>query len=210
MKRIGFVGYESTDIALYLARMFQNRGNATVVVDHTRRLLLMKNAGIPEELIGKSGMYRNVEIYAGGLATKFPKDALIIDYFSYNTPLPELKLCDIVIFVSDMMMCNAQQLKGIEIKEDAEKVLILRDAIPLKYKEKFLIKETGIEISKDNVFVIPYDENDYRSRCYMCMDKKHKLTGLSDVMKKTLLSLYLGIEKVELTRKETALLLKNA
>lgn len=210
MKRVGFVGTESADIALYLARLLQKKESNVVVVDHTKKLSLMRNAGIPEELTGKSSMYKNIEIFAEAAACQFRKDAEIIDYFGYQTDRQELKKCDVVVFVSDMLAYNAQLLKEVEAKEDALKILILRDAIPLKYKEKFLLRETGQNIAKDNLFVIPYDEGDYRSRCYLCIDKKHKLTGLSEPMRKTLLYLYSRIEDVELKRKEAALLLRNA
>lgn len=210
MKRVGFVGADSADIALYLARLLQKKESNVVVVDHTQKLSLMRNAGVPEELTGKSSMYKNIEIFAEAAACQFRKDAEIIDYFGYQTERPELKQCEVVVFVSDMLAYHAQLLKEVETKEDALKILILRDAIPLKYKEKFLLRETGQEIAKDNLFVIPYDEGDYRSRCYLCIDKKHKLAGLSEPMKKTLLYLYSRIEDVELKRKEAALLLKNA
>lgn len=210
MKRIGFVGYESTDIALYLARLLQNKESNVVVVDHTRKLSLMRSAGIPEELTGKSGMYRNIEIFSEETACKFRNDAEIIDYFGYNTQHPEISHCDVVVFVTDMVLYNAKFLSDVVVKEGAEKFLILRDAISLKYKEKVLVKETGQEFPRDSVFVIPYDEGDYRNRCYLSIDKKHKLTGLSEAMKNTLLYLYSNVEEVELKRKEIVLLLKNA
>ena len=211
MKRIGFVGFDSEDIALYLARLLQTDEDNVVVVDHTRKLSLMRNAGIPHQLTGKSGMYRgNIEIFASATACKFRKDAVIIDYFGCYTELPEIKDCDIVIFTTDMIVYNAQLLKDVHVKDGAAKFLILRNAIRLKYDESYLIVETGQEFSRDQVFVIPYDEVDYRSKCYLCIDKMHSLGGLSEPMRKTLLYLYSYVEEKELKRKETALLLKQA
>lgn len=210
MKRIGFVGCESADIALYLARLLQDKESNVVVVDHTRKLSLMRNAGIPEELTGTSGMYRDIELFSKAAACKFRNDAIVIDYYGYYATAENLKDCNLVVFVSDMLVYNAQLLKDIEVDEEMPKVLILRDAIPLKYKEKYLLTETGQNISRDNLFVIPYNEGDYRSRCYLCIDKKHKLNGLSEEMQRVLLHLYTQIEEVELNRKEAALLLKNA
>lgn len=210
MKRIGFVGSESADIALYLARLLQNKEKNVVVVDHTRKLSLMRNAGIPEELTGKNGMYRDIEIFSESIACNFRDDALVIDYYGYYAKAEQLKGSSLIVFVSDMLVYNAQLLKDVEVEEETPKVLILRDAIPLKYKEKYLLTETRQKITPDNLFIIPYNEGDYRSRCYLCIDKKHKLTGLSEEMQRTILTLYSRIEEVELKRKEAAALLKRA
>ena len=210
MKRIGFVGSESADIALYLARLLQSKESNVVVIDHTRKLSLMRNAGIPEELTGKNGMYRDIEIFSEASACNFRNDAMVIDYYGYYAKAEQLKGSSMVVFVSDMLVYNAQLLKDIEVEEEVPKVLILRDAIPLKYKEKYLLTETGQKISPDNMYVLPYNEGDYRSRCYLCIDKKHKLTGLSEDMQRVIISLFNQIEGVELKRKEAAVLLKNA
>lgn len=211
MKRIGFIGWESADIALYLARMLRLSEKKIIVVDHTRKLSLMRNAGIPEELTGTSGMYREIEIFTTKSLQRIPdKTELIIDYFGYYTEHPQIKQCDVLIFVTDMVMYNAQLLQGVEGKEGAEKYLIIRDYIPLKYKEKYLLSETKQEISEENVFILPYDEGDYKSKCYLCIDKKHKLTGLSEPMRRVLLELYSKIEEKEISRKEKASVLKNA
>ena len=56
MKRIGFIGWESADIALYLARMLRTFEDNIIVADHTRKLSLMRNAGIPEVREDDSGL----------------------------------------------------------------------------------------------------------------------------------------------------------
>jgi len=211
MKRIGFIGWESADIALYLARLLRMNEEGVAVVDHTRKLSLMRNAGIPEELTKTSGMYQEIEIYSAESKMKLPKDVgVVIDYFGYYTTLPQIKECDILIFVTDMVLYNAQLLKDVEAGEEAEKFLIIRDHISLKYTEKYLRVETGQNILEENTFIIPFNEGDYKSRCYLCVDKKHKLSMLSEPMRKVLLYLYSNVSKKEINRKEIRNLLSKA
>ena len=70
--------------------------------------------------------------------------------------------------------------------------------------------ETGQNILPENMFVLPYEEGDYKSRCYLCIDKKHKLNGLSEAMRKMLLLLYSNITGKEIKRKEIRTLLSRA
>ena len=68
------------------------------------------------------------------------------------------------------------------------------------------------QVIEEHMFILPLEEKDYKSYCYIGIENEHKLSRLSDSMKQFLwevLQLIMG-ETVKYKRKEFALLLKNA
>ena len=73
---------------------------------------------------------------------------------------------------------------------DKRTVAIVRNAIGVKYKAKTLLEYSGRKYSKSQIFVLPYNELDYKNKCYLCIDNTVKLRKLSAEMKSLLYELH--------------------
>lgn len=210
-EKIGFIGYESADIILYIARMLSYVGKKVAVIDRTDNQTVVKTIPLPEELSGTGGYYKNILI-TSDTACEASEEALdvVLYSFGYHLQDAEIKECKMVVYVTDMIAYNAQLLKDVELPKEVDTFLIVRNAIPLKYDEKYLANIIGRKFKKDNIFRIPYEEADYKSRCYLYVDKKHKLTSLSGQMQVTIFELLKNITKEQYGRKERAVLFKRA
>lgn len=210
--KIGFIGYESTDIIIYIARLLSYAGKEVYVVDQTKKQLLLRAIPLPEELANTAGYYKNILVVNGESCDVKETDGpdIVLYNFGYRLKDEKIKECDMVVYVTDMMTCNAQLLKDVEISDTAEAYLIVRNAIPLKYDERYLANTIGRKFEKDNIFIIQYEESDYKSRCYLYMDKNHKLTSLSGSMRVAVFEIFKSVTKEQYGRKEQAVLFKRA
>ena len=211
MKKIGVIGTDSTDIVVYLARMINATGKKVGIVDCSVHKSLMRTVALPEELVKGNGYYKEILILSGEADNEADLNAqdIVLYYFESNISHAHIAQCTELVFVSDMVLSHAQLLKELFVG-DVPKVMLIHNAVSVKYSENYLITQTGQEFQKEDIFVIPYEERDVRSKCYLCVDKMHKLTKLSSGMKSVILNLFLRYMETEYTGKELTQLLKQA
>ena len=214
MKQIGFVGsVDSADIVLYLARLLSANAKKVAVVDYTKRHLFIRTADVPDVLFGSGAFYKDILVVskdAAFNAEELNNYEYVFHYFGTATTHPQIKRCMEMIFISDMVLSNAELLAEVEVSEGTVKQCIIRNAIDVKYKTMFLVGLMRQDFTKKDVVVIPYTEQDFRVRCHLCTDtkKKIKLKTLSSGMQSALLNLFGRWENVD--DKAMKKIIKNA
>ena len=211
LKTIGFIGIDCTDIVVYFARMVNATGKKVGIVDCSIHKNLMRTVALPEELVKGNGYYKEILILSGETDNDADLKAqdMVIYYFESNINHAHIAQCTDFVFVSDMVLSHAQWFKNLSVG-DIPKIMLIHNAVSVKYSENYLITQTGQEFQKEDIFIIPYEERDVRSKCYLCMDKMHRLTKLSSGMKSVILNLFLRYIETEYTGKELTQLLKVA
>lgn len=211
-KEIGFVGCDCTDIILYIARLYAASGKKTAVIDHTEGQMLLRSVPLPEGLMQQGGYYKGILVQGGLNGSK--EDCLgqdvILHSFGYNKDAPELQGCHSLVFVTDMVPCHAELLQGVKAAEGMGSCLLVYGYLPMKYGEEFLMETMGRQFDDGHVFLLAQDDRDYKARCYLRMDKRHRLSLLSSQMRNTVMGLFLCMDGRELGRKERAALWRNA
>ena len=210
---MGFLGCDSIDLVLYLARILYADGKTVQLLDYTEQLLLLRAAMILEESLYEENEYRNIPILAGFREEieRMSNAEYVFCYFGDRLLQRQFIQCREWIFVTDMLPHHADLFRAVP-DNAAVKRCIIRNVLPLKYDERYLMERMQQTISKEQIYLLPYDEKDYKSSCYLEMDCSHKMVGLSYEMKQLLADLAVQItEKKEIyTRREFAALLKRA
>lgn len=213
MKRVGFLGCDSTDIVLYVARLLQAEGKKVRLLDYTEQHMLLRVAMIPEECLYEENEYRGISVAAGFQEEggHSEETAYVLCYFGNQFLPKQFMQCSAWVLITDMLPYHAD-LFSVLPDSPAEKICIIRNAISLKYDEQYLIKRMKQIVSKEQMFLLPYEEKDYKSSCYLGIDYSHKMVGLSYEMKQLLTELIEWLmERTEhYTRREFAALLKRA
>lgn len=190
MRKIYFVGYESADIVLYLARLCMHTGCETCVVDLTEDKAVLSKLVLTEETPGQE-MYRNIQVFDELHSAERSKAENVFIYCGYNDSLIDADAAADVIYVSDMMPSNALRLSHSMKKErEGKRILIIRNEIASKYAAKSLAEFAGMDVKNDVVLTVPYDEEDYRCSCYLGIDKKTSLKSLSAGMRVMLTTVF--------------------
>lgn len=202
VRQLGFVGVDSTDMVLYLARLLSCNEKKVAVIDYTKRHQLIQTANVPDVLFGTGSYYKEVLVVAEEALTddrEIKKCEYIFHYFEERLSHPQIANCTEVFFVTDMVLSNATMFKGVTCSEVTKKYSVVRNAIDVKYKIKFLVDAMEQGFDAKETIVIPYNENDYRSRCYLCIDTKHKLKlkELSETMQQVLINLFREWEQLD-------------
>lgn len=213
MRQIGFVGIDSTDIVIYLARLLSCNEKKVAIVDYTKRHQLIQTANVPDVLFGSGSYFKDVLVVAADAMTddkEVRSCEYIFHYFGAVMSHPQIANCTELFFVTDMALSNATMFKGVTCSEDTKKRCIVRNVIDVKYKIKFLIDAMEQDFNAKEVIQIPYNENDYRNRCYLCIDTKHKLKlkEMSETMAFVVTSIFREWE--ELTDKQLKKIIKKA
>ena len=190
MKKIGFVGYDSTDIVLYLARLRSQDGGKVAVVDMTEEREFISMLRLTTETPEKD-TYKNIHI----VIKEHVSDVMDADYvfFYYGRRVNGSKKNELTDFVmvTDMIPTNARSLRDIEVPDKVtNEILLIRNIISAKFTTKVLVKLSEHSVAEEYVCLLPYDESDYRARCYMCIDTRASLNKLSDGMQDALYRLY--------------------
>ncbi len=213
LKQIGFVGIDSTDIVLYLARLLSGNEKKVAIVDYTKRHQLIQTANVPDVLFGSGSYYKEILVVAADSLTDDKEVRgceYIFHYFGAVMTHPQIANCTELYMVTDMALSNATMFKGMTCSEITKKRCIVRNVIDVKYKIKFLIDAMEQSIPMSEVAEIPYREEDYRSKCYLCIDsrQKSKIKELSADMQQVLFAIVRGWE--ELTDKQLKKIVKKA
>ena len=204
----GYVGYDCVDIILANARMLVAAGKKVHIVDCTKKSSVLLTAGMEEFAERQEGVYHGVYLSAEDAVGTDTFDYEIY-YFGYNTGHPAIGRCELLYFVTDMIPYNAQLLSQVASADGTVKKAILKNAIAVKYKEKFLTDMMEQGIKPEDTFVLMYDEIDYRNRCYLCIDAKSSLKQLSKGMQTLLIHMFILCE-TSYTQKEIKNLFKSA
>lgn len=193
VKKIGFFGYEYSDLVWYIARMYAYTGGQVVIADMTKKNMVMASL-----CTWRSNEQQEVTVIKG--IRVIPRESFkeenfdgidcIIFCFSYDWSERCAEDMTDIVFVTDMKQSNAEVLSSLNISENERVRVIVRDVIYTKYSIKTLVELTGTGYDEEKVFELPYNEVDYRSRCYMCIDRNSRLEKLSSSMRDLLERMY--------------------
>lgn len=202
VKQLGFVGVDSTDMVLYLARLLSCNEKKVAVIDYTKRHQLIQTANVPDVLFGTGSYYKEILIVAAEALTderEVKSCEYIFHYFGAAVSHPQIANCTELFFVTDMIPTNASLLKEVKCSEVTKKYCIIRNMIDAKYRGKYLVSLMEQGFAPKDAIELPYAEQDYRCRCYLCIDTKHKLKikELSAGMQQVLLYLFKELEQAD-------------
>ena len=209
---IGFVGIESPDIALYLARFYSATGKRVAILDCSELKSLLRLISFDGTIPDETSYYKNILVLNVDVecASEIENQDIVIYYFGYNFYAEEIQECTEIVYVTDMSVSGIQILNEVQVPDDVNEYLIFYNYSSVKYGEKYLLKMFERSLDEEHIFYLPYDEADYKAMCYLCVDKKHRLSALSSAMKKVILEMYLLISGSTMKRKEQLAILKQA
>ena len=182
---IGFVGYESEDIVLYLGKLFYAFEKRVAIVDRTEQEMLLELLEVGTE---REGEYEGIWITSKGVEQE--RYDIVFLLFGYRLMHPKLYECEVLIMVTDGVPAHASLLRKIGQWERIT-CLVIRNLVEMKYGEqylKMLIGQTELPC-----FIIPYEEQDIRIRCCIGTDTEICMKRLSKEMKQTLMQLFLWL-----------------
>lgn len=187
MRKIGFVGFDCTDILLYLAELLSAYGKQVTIIDCGNGSTVCGSLGLQ---IGKGTAqgYRNDVYICRGL--EVPQETEYALYY-FGSAVTHLKLreCSEVVFVTDMVLTNAKKMSFAKVSESVSALCILRNYLPLKYGVSAVVQATEQNIAEDRVFVLAHTEMDYRAKCYIGTDLSVRFKRLSKEMLELLKSI---------------------
>lgn len=182
---IGFVGYESEDIVLYIAKILYAFEKRVAIVDRTEQEMILELLEVGEE---REGEYEGIWITSQGVEKE--RYDIVFFLFGYRLMHPKLYECENLVMVTDGVPAHASLLRKIGQWERIT-CLVMRNLVAMKYGEQYLKMLTGqTEIS---CFSIPYVEQDIRIRCCLGTDTEVCIRKLSKEMKQTLIQLFLWL-----------------
>lgn len=157
----GFIGVDCYDLILYLSRTARYLNKRALIVDYSDGMALsysIRNPLVPEnEVID----YRGVDFVS------FPESLDMIEDYDYvfidlgfNKSDWVLENCDCVIFVTDLKLHNIERLKTINVFDDQDVSLVIRNIVNSKIKPKFVSSQFEyLNLTSDDIFTIEYSEN---------------------------------------------------
>ena len=182
---IGFVGYESEDIVLYLAKVLYAFEKRVAIVDRTEQEMLLE---LLEVGVEREGEYEGIWVTSQGVEKE--KYDIIFLLFGYRFMHPKLYECEFLIMVTDGVPAHASLLRKIGQWERVT-CLIIRNLVEMKYGEQYLRMLTGQ--TELTCFMIPYEEQDIRIKYCLGSDTEICIKKLSKEMKQTLIQLVLWL-----------------
>ncbi|MDD5937053.1 MAG: hypothetical protein PUC65_16060 [Clostridiales bacterium] len=217
-KTISFLGVESYDLILYLARILSNLEKRILVIDVSERGALsdglydsgeglvditepgiLTHQGIDfiprmEEWIYRGDFY-NQYLYH----TNCDYDYILVDY-GFHIGHTAIEKSSLVIMVSDMQKHNIQCLLPVMEQLDLPKELVIKDVVPCKIKPKDLLPDKIREI-KNVIHYLDIDINDIANKIQMQHTRLITVKKCSKKMKDLLCGVVSRIEK-DRTKKE--------
>lgn len=182
---IGFVGYESEDIVLYLAKILYAFEKRVAIVDRTEQEMLLE---LLEVGVEREGEYEGIWVTSQGVEKE--RYDIVFLLFGYRLMHPKLYECEALIMVTDGVPAHASLLRKIGQWERVT-CLIIRNLVEMKYGEQYLKILTGQ--TELTCFMIPYEEQDIRIRYCIGSDTEICIKKLSKEMKQTLIQLVLWL-----------------
>ena len=182
---IGFVGYESEDIVLYLAKILYAFEKRIAIVDRTEQEMLLE---LLEVGVEREGEYEGIWVTSQSVEKE--KYDIVFLVFGYRLMHPKLYECETLIMVTDGVPAHASLLRKIGQWERTT-CLVIRNLVAMKYGEQYLKILTGQ--TELTCFMIPYEEQDIRIRYCLGSDTEICIKKLSKEMKQTLIQLVLWL-----------------
>ena len=184
MRKIGFLGFDCTDVILYLAELLSAFGKQVSIIDCGNGSTVCGDFDLPVNN-GMAEGYRNDVYICRGL--EVPHETEYALYY-FGSAMTHSKLCDCsdVVFVTDMVLTNAKKLSSAKITDDVSTICVLRNFIPVKYGVSAVIQAAGQNIPEDRVFALAHTETDYRAKCYIGTDFSVRYKYLSKEMRELL------------------------
>lgn len=188
-KKTGFVGYESEDIVLYLARLLTAMEKKVAIVDRTEQEMLLELLGICPGKERKEGEFDG--IWITGQGSNVEEYDYVFFLFGYRLLHPKLYECECLVMVTDGVPAHASLLRRLG-KWERRQFLILRNLVPMKHGEQYLARMAEEE---ENYYRLSYNEKDIRMRCSLGSASTCGLHLLSAEMKQLLLMLLQFLEE---------------
>ncbi len=182
---IGFVGYESEDIVLYLAKILYAFEKRVAIVDRTEQEMLLE---LLEVGVEREGEYEGIWITSQGVEKE--RYDIVFLLFGYRLMHPKLYECEALIMVTDGVPAHASLLRKIGQWERTT-CLVMRNLVEMKYGEQYLKILTGQ--TELTCFMIPYEEQDIRIKYCLGSDTEICIKKLSKQMKQTLIQIVLWL-----------------
>lgn len=182
---IGFIGYESEDIVLYLAKILYAFEKRVAIVDRTEQEMLLE---LLEVGVEREGEYEGIWVTSQGVEKE--RYDIVFLLFGYRFMHPKLYECEFLIMVTDGVPAHASLLRKIGQWERTT-CLVMRNLVEMKYGEQYLKILTGQ--TELTCFMIPYEEQDIRIKYCIGSDTEICIKKLSKEMKQTLIQLVLWL-----------------
>lgn len=198
MRKIGFVGYESEDIILYLAACLRKAGKRVAVEDKTEAGILLRMLEKASASGEETKWYCGICV-ANSLSGKEEYDYVFL-LFGYRVQHPKLYECEYLIFVTDGMPAHAEVLHEVG-QWERKQAMLIRNYTEAKHGSKYL--ELLVGQKQEQVFLLPWEERDMRKRYSLGQEEDITLSGLSGVMKNVIreMLLFLASEYPDECRK---------
>ena len=187
-KIVGFVGYESEDIVIYLAKLLSAFGKKVAVIDRTEQEMLLEVLDFQEKNSTREGEFSGIWVTDQGVDCD--EYDVVFYLFGYRLIHPKLYECETLIMVTDGVPAHASLLRKIG-KWERKQYLVIRNLVPMRHTEQYLAM---LADNEENYCEIPYDEQDIRLRCSLCIYSECILKRLSVGMKRSLELLICFIE----------------
>ena len=135
MRKIGFVGYESEDIILYLAACLRKAGKRVAVEDKTEAGILLRMLEKASASGEETKWYCGICV-ANSLSGKEEYDYVFL-LFGYRVQHPKLYECEYLIFVTDGMPAHAEVLHEVG-QWERKQAMLIRNYTEAKHGSKYL------------------------------------------------------------------------
>lgn len=203
---IGFAGYESEDLVLYLGKIMLALDKRVAIIDRTEQEMMLeifRHRLIPK----RENEVKEIE-YEGLIITSsaicYEDFDVVFLLFGYRLMHPKLYECDNLVLVTDGMPSHASLLQKIG-KWERKQCIVVRNMVPVKHGEVYLTMLAG---ARDwECFVVPLSEEDIRANYSIGVDSQMKLRYLSSELKQCLAQLCCWLVP-ELDEKQIKRLLK--
>ena len=195
---IGFVGYESEDIVLYIAKILYTLEQKVAIVDRTEQEMLLEFLEVGAE---REGEYEGIWITSQGVEKE--RYDVVFFLFGYRLIHPKLYECESLVMVTDGVPAHASLLRKIGQWERIQ-CLIMRNLVAMKHGEEYLMMLSG-QTKEQACFYLPYEEQDICIRYCLGSNTSISIRKLSKEMKQLIVSVFLWIcpeyEERELKKK---------
>ena len=183
---VAYVGVDNFDIILYVSRILIKLGRKVLVVDHSETNSIKYSIPKPEGVDVTMDVitFRHVEVtlmeVSKELAEQF--DDILIAY-GFNWPENDIKLCNKIIYVTDMYRYNLKRLNLLSYEEvmlsSVEKRLLIRSVMDTMLDISYFTHEINKQIERDNISYLYQNEQD-DSNALLCHTNQvvrfHKIT----------------------------------
>lgn len=186
-EKIGFVGYESEDIVLFLAYCLKEQGKHVVIEDRSEQGILLRMLEMGGNLIhGEATEVFFQEILVTNAVAHSEDYDMVLMLFGYRLRHPKLYECNKLVLITDTLPAHAALLREIE-EWERKQVLLVRNYAECKHGLRYLELLTGQRT--EAVFCIPWEERDVRIRNSLGTAEHVRVERLSVQMRDTIYQL---------------------